>query len=82
MEACSDIPASLVGKTVKKKGDIDSSVDKVRTLKLLVQDVQAGIKKKVEVLEFATAECSHKEFISLLIAESVCRGPQVREAWF
>ena len=51
-------------------------------LKLVLQDVQAGIKKRVEILEFANAECSSKEFKSLLIAESIQQGPRVREAWF
>ena len=33
----------------------NSIVDKINMLKSLVQDVQAGIKEKTEIIEFSTA---------------------------
>ena len=55
-------------------------MDKINMLKSLVQDVQAGI-KKVEIIEFATAEC----FSSVVFRSLYRRGllPQVtgRQDW-
>ena len=61
----------LVIKGAGPEGNLDGqfTVDKVRTLKLLLQDVQTWIRKRVEILEFTATECSSKEFKSLLIAE-------------